>query len=312
MRLVEVPCSQALAPSLLQGYDWSLNPYRGCAFDCLYCYAPDVVRLPRETWAQTLFVKRSIPAVLARELRKKPRGVIGISTVTDPYQPVEKKLGVTRHCLEVIAREEWPVSILTKSPLVVRDLDLLRAIPEAEVGITITTGSEDERRRWEPSCPPIPARFEALRKATEAGVRGFVFAGPLFPESTAESMRALVQGAAAAGAAEIIADEFHSRPGGLAHVLGRTCPVPPRGWRERYDRLYADLEAACRSAGVAFSVAANWKPRRGPLSAHDEHLVAVRAAEEQPAVLKEPREVARLAASLADALASDVRLEEFD
>lgn len=312
MKVVEVAVTQALAPSLLSGYDWALNPYRGCALDCLYCYAPDVVRVDRASWAETVFVKRALPSVLARELKRKRRGVIGLSTVTDAYQPVEKRLEVTRRCLEVVARAKWPVSVLTKSPLVTRDLDLLRAIPDSEVGFSIATGSDAERRRWEPSCPPVRARFAALKAVTEAGVRGYVFAGPLFPESSEEAMGALAREAARAGAAEVIADTMHGRPGALAAIIDRTTPVRPAERAAKGALLLAQLESACRKEGLAFSRAANWKPRGSGGGGGGDHLVAPRTAEEDPAVLEKPREVARPAAPLAHALTADVGLEEFD
>jgi len=312
LRIVEVQAREALAPSLLAGYDWALNPYRGCAFDCLYCYAPDVVRVERETWAETVFVKRAAPALLARELKRKRRGVIGISTVTDPYQPVEKALEVTRRCLEVIARAGWPVSVLTKSPLVTRDLDVLATIPEAEVGFSIATGSEAERKLWEPSCPPVGARFRALQEVTQAGVRAYVFAGPIFPESTPGALSELARLAASAGAAEVMADSLHTRAGKLSALIDRTCPIAPAQRAQKTDELLRALEAACASFGVPFSLAANWKPRPSDGRGGRNHLVAARAAEEDPPILKEPREVARLPAPLAHTLAADTRLEEFD
>jgi DNA repair photolyase len=309
---VEVPCSQALAPSLLAGYDWALNPYRGCALDCLYCYAPDVVGIDRASWASTVFVKRSIPTLLAREVRKKPRGIVGVSTVTDAYQPAEKRLEVTRRCLEVLARAQWPVSVLTKSALVTRDLDLLTTIPSAEVGFSIATGADLERRRWEPSCPPIGARIEALRRVAQAGVRAYVFAGPLFPESQEASVRLLARLAAEAGASKLIADALHRRPGGLERVLEATSPTPRRHWAERTEALLVALEDECRQAALPFARAQNWKPRPSGGDRRDDHLVAARAAVEEASVLKQPREVARLAAPFAQALPVDASLQEFD
>ncbi len=303
---------KALARSLLAGYDWALNPYRGCAFDCLYCYAPDVVRVERSAWAKTIFVKRGLPDALSRELKRKQRGVIGMSTVTDPYQPVERKLEVTRRCLEAILRAKWPVSVLTKAPLVTRDLDLLRKIPGAEVGISLVTGLDGERKRWEASCPPVEARLAALKEVAEAGVRAYVFAGPLLPDGSAEGLRALAQGAAKAGAAEVMADTMHARQGELADIVRRTSGLED-GERERRSlAVLRRLEEECRQAGVAFTVAANWKPRASRGDGGGDHLVAPRAAKQDPPVLQKPREVARLRAPLADALAVDVRLEEFD
>lgn len=313
-RLVEVPCKSALARSLLAGYDWALNPYRGCAFDCTYCYAPDVVRADRATWAETVYVKRAAPKVLAREVRRLPRGVVGISTVTDPYQPAERELEVTRRCLEVLGRARWPVSVLTKSPLVTRDLDLLSAGPENEVGFSIATGSDTERRRWEPRCPSVDARFGALAKVAGAGVRAYVFAGPLFPESDPESVRSLARKAAQAGASEVLADRLHSRPGELDRRVRATCPLPPGRHGAAHAVLLAALREECEVLGLAFGEADNWKPRASGGRRQGSHHgpVAAGAAVEQPAVVEQAGEVRRARASLADRLALDARLQEFD
>ncbi len=313
-RVVEVPCRQALAPSLLSGYDWALNPYRGCAFDCLYCYAPDVVRIDRASWARTVFVKRSAPTVLAREVKRRARGVVGISTVTDAYQPVERRLEVTRRCLEVLARAGWPVSVLTKSPLVTRDLDLIARGGESEVGFSVATGDDAERRRWEPSCPPVPARFAALEEVARAGVRAYVFAGPLYPESSPESVRALARQAAAAGAAEVMADSLHSRPGELARVIDARCPVPAGGRAAAHAALLGALADECERLGLPLVEAQNWKPRasRGGGGGRKDRAVPAGAAVEGAAVVEQPGEVGRARASLADRLSLDARLQEFD
>jgi DNA repair photolyase len=310
LKVVEVPCQQALSPSLLAGYDWALNPYRGCAFDCLYCYAPDVVRIEREQWAQTLYVKRSAPAALAKEVKRKARGVVGLSTVTDPYQPAERKLEVTRRCIEVLCKAKWPVSVLTKSPLVTRDLDLLARMPGSEVGFSISTGDDRERERWERRCPPVEDRFEALAKVAAAGVRAYVFAGPLFPESSPEAMRKLAALARGAGASEVMADTLHSRPGGLDRVLRATSPLAPGQWDAASEALLKELGAACEENGVPFTLARNWKPRGSGQG--QQHLVSAGAAIEQAAVVQQPREVTGLRAPLADALALGRRLEQFD
>lgn len=318
-RIVEVPCKQALAPSLLAGYDWALNPYRGCAFDCLYCYAPDVVRVDRASWASTVFVKRAAPKVLAREVRRRPRGVVGLSTVTDPYQPVERDLEVTRRCLEVLARAGWPVSVLTKGPLVTRDLDILARGAESEVGFSIATGDDRERRRWESRCPPVGARFDALARVADAGVRAYVFAGPLYPESSPEAVREIARRAAAAGAAEVMADSLHTRPGELERRVDATCGVPAAGRARAHAALVEALSDECARAGVPFTQAENWKPRAsgggrggGRGGRGEQRPVAAGTAVQDAAVVEQPREVARPRATLADRLALDARLQEFD
>ena len=91
----QVRCKTALSPSSLPGLDYSLNPYRGCQHNCAYCYVPNVLRIKREDWGGFVDIKSNIPVVLARELKRKNKGVIGLSTVTDPYQSVEKKYNLS-------------------------------------------------------------------------------------------------------------------------------------------------------------------------------------------------------------------------
>ena len=98
MKINEVKCKSALSLSALPGLNYSLNPYRGCQHNCAYCYVPNVLRIKRTEWGNFVDVKINIPLVLSKELKIKKSGVVGISTVTDPYQPVEKKYMLTRYC----------------------------------------------------------------------------------------------------------------------------------------------------------------------------------------------------------------------
>ena len=104
-----------------------------------------------------------------------------MSSVTDPYQPIEKECRITRRCLELLVRNKFPVDILTKSPLVLRDLDLLRGSRDVEVGITITTDDEPMRQPFEPGAPSIESRIEALKQLHRHDIRTYVFIGPLLP-----------------------------------------------------------------------------------------------------------------------------------
>jgi DNA repair photolyase len=129
-------------------------------------------------------------------MKKAPRGNIMISSVTDPYQPVEKQFKLTRQCLEVLLAYQFPVSILTKSPLVLRDLDLIRRFKEIEVGVTITTDDDKMREIFEPNAPPVEARIRALKELSTNGVKTYAFIGPLLPlnpEALAEKIGPYVQ-----------------------------------------------------------------------------------------------------------------------
>ncbi len=126
-------------------------------------------------------VKTNAPEVLQRQIKKAARGHVLISSVTDPYQPIEEKYKLTRRCLEVLLPYQPSVDILTKSPLVLRDLDLLKRFKEVEVGMTITTDDDEIRKTFEPHASPITARIQALKTLFEAGLETYAFIGPLLP-----------------------------------------------------------------------------------------------------------------------------------
>lgn len=175
---------QALTATRIPGYDYCLNPYTGCGHGCLYCYAQFMIRFSGhagERWGGFVDVKTAAPGLLLREVRKRKRGQVLISTVTDPYQPLEEKRRLTRQCLEVLAQAQWPVTILTKSPLVVRDLDILSRFQELEVGLSIATNREAARKILEPWSPPIPDRIGALRELKSRGIATYAFVGPILP-----------------------------------------------------------------------------------------------------------------------------------
>lgn len=212
MKVREVSCSTALSPSSLPGLDYALNPYRGCAIGCVYCYSPSVLREVRP-WGRFVDVKRNIPAVLAKELKRSRRGVVGVGTVTDGYQPLEPRYRLTRYCLEQLARFDFPVSVQTKSSLVLRDLDVLRRIRDVEVGVTITTLDEAMRRRFEPFSSPSARRLETLRKLNAEGVRTWAFVGPILPGTTDVLAEPLLRSIRDTGTTHVMIDRLRFRPG---------------------------------------------------------------------------------------------------
>ena len=162
---------------------YCVNPYVGCSHGCAYCYASFMKRFTghREPWGSFVDVKTNAPALLERELGKARKGTIMLSSVTDPYQPLEATYRVTRGCLQVLAGSDFPVHILTKSPLVLRDADLLKAFEDVRVGITITTESEVVRRVFERGTPSISARIGALERLHGEGLSTYAFIGPVLP-----------------------------------------------------------------------------------------------------------------------------------
>lgn len=257
MRVREVSSSTALSPSSLPGLDYALNPYRGCSIGCVYCYAPSVLREQRP-WGRFVDVKRNIPAVLAKELRRKERGVVGLGTVTDGYQPLEARYHLTRYCLEQLVRFDFPVSVQTKSSLVLKDLDLLRRLSDAEVGVTVTTLDETQRRRFEPFGSPTERRLATLRRLHEAGMRTWAFVGPILPVTTEATLEPLLRGILESGTRRVLFDRLRFRPG----VWERVEPAAVASgfepaYREVRDRpdAFVPLESRIRSLGESLGLA---------------------------------------------------------
>lgn len=179
MEIKKVLCKSVLSKSKLYDSDYSINPYRGCSASCIYCYSPYVLREGRK-WGTFVDVKTNAPDVLEKELRKVNSGSILLSSVTDPYQPLERRYEVTRKILEKLKETELFVSILTKSSLVLRDIDLLKQM-NCEVGITITTLNDNIRKLFEPNASSIEERLNALKKLKDEGIRTYIFFGPMLP-----------------------------------------------------------------------------------------------------------------------------------
>ena len=134
-----------------------------------------------EPWGSFVDVRVNAAEVLRRQLKRAGRGAVILSSVTDPYQPAEAEYHITRKCLEVLELFKFPVTILTKSPIVLRDLDIISRFDEVSVGLTITSDDDDIRKIFEPEAPPVSARIEALKKLRMAGVETYVFIGPVLP-----------------------------------------------------------------------------------------------------------------------------------
>ena len=179
----EVHAKSVLSRSGIEGISYTVNPYTGCSHGCRYCYATFMKRYTGhpEAWGEFVDVKLNAPLLLAGKLSRVPRGTVILSSVTDPYQRVEAKYKLTRACLMTLSNYDFPVEILTKSPLVLRDMDVIVKCSQIEVGFTITTDDDRIRRILEPQAPSIEQRIRALQGLHEKGVRTYVFIGPVLP-----------------------------------------------------------------------------------------------------------------------------------
>ena len=175
-------------------FDYTVNPFVGCEHGCTYCYARFMKRFTghQEAWGDFVDVKVNATSLLKNEIKNKKVGRVWISGVCDPYQPLEKKYELTKGCLEILLKHGWPVTIQTKSPLVLRDMESLRKSNEIEVGLTITTAYENIRKIFEPNSPPIKQRIETLEKLHSVGVKTFAMIAPILPN--AEGLGAQLSG----------------------------------------------------------------------------------------------------------------------
>jgi DNA repair photolyase len=191
------------------GFDASINPYRGCIHGCAYCYArPTHEYLGFSAgldFESKILVKEEAPELLCKELsapRWEPKA-LSLSGVTDPYQPVEKKLRLTRQCLEVLAEFRNPAAIVTKNHLVTRDIDLLSELARhnaAVVAVSLTTLDDDLRRLMEPRTSRPTRRLAAIERIAEAGIPVGVMTAPVIPGLNDHELPALISAAARAGA----------------------------------------------------------------------------------------------------------------
>jgi DNA repair photolyase len=213
MKITEIKCKTALSKSSLPGLDYSLNPYRGCQHGCVYCYVPNILRIQRKDWGDFVNVKTNIPIILSNELKHKKRGVVGISTVTDPYQPIEKKYKLTRFCLEQLLIHDFPVCIQTKSHLVLRDVDLISKFSDIEVMFSIGTLNDSERKILEPGSSSIQERLDTMKQLKDLGIKTSVFFGPVYPSLKIHDIEKIVDIFKAAGSSEIMIDTLNLKPG---------------------------------------------------------------------------------------------------
>jgi DNA repair photolyase len=211
-------------------FTWTINPYRGCEFACKYCYA----RYTHEfmemrdgiEFEQKIYAKQHAADLLRQELRKvKPGEDIALGTATDPYQPIERRLEITRAILQEIARHlGLEVGIVTKSAMVARDIDVLREIGvhnRISVSFTVTTVDAELARILEPRAPRPDLRLECLQKLREAGIRAGVICAPVLPGITdaPKQLEAVMRAAAAAKASHIYANPLFLKPCSAAVFL---------------------------------------------------------------------------------------------
>jgi len=248
VRYAEEPCKSALNRVRGMPFGWSLNPYMGCAHRCTFCYVRAFERRADrpgdDRYGETIRVKTNVADILRRELARRSweREEIAIGAATDPYQPAEGRYRLTRGCVEVLAAASNPFGLITRGPMIVRDIDVLQeASRRASVSInfSIPTLDEDVWRKTEPGTAHPRQRLRALRQLVDAGIRAGVGMAPILPglSDRPEQLAEVVRAAREAGATHLWGNVLHLRPGTREHFLEKLAEEWPEEL-ERYERLY--------------------------------------------------------------------------
>jgi len=267
-RYQAVEVKSALARAHGMPFKWALNPYRGCTHACEYCYArkyqAHLELGAGDDFSSLIFVKENLPEALRREVGRKSwaREHVAVGTATDPYQPIEGRTTITRRCLEVLTASRTPFSIVTKGPMVVRDIDVLRqASRGAGCQVFLSVPSVDEQA-WvslEPGTAPPAQRLRAVGQLNHAGIDAGVLMMPLVPGITTSraSVTKTLEAIERAGARFVGANVAHLEEGVRAHFfafLAREYPALVEGYEQLYRKPYAPRDYVRQVKAMVSSV----------------------------------------------------------
>lgn len=252
-----VKCASAASRSSLPGLDYTINPFIGCEHGCIYCYVPDVLRKRDfvSSWGDRVYAKENIVETLARQIKTLDHGIIGFSTVTDPYQPYEKQTCLARPLIEIILEKGLKISFQTKSSLISRDMDIIGG-ENVEVGFTITSFDNDFSRLFEPGASPPEDRVEAIENFALESVKTWIFYGPIIPgyNDDDETISRIMVLAKKTGS-RVLFDKLNFKPllsMRMSKILGKDkvenfMLQEKRGWA---DRIYSKVKRAGRKLDV--------------------------------------------------------------
>ncbi|MCJ7813006.1 radical SAM protein [bacterium] len=250
----EITCKSIINRSRIPGLDYTINPFTGCQHGCVYCYARFMIKYTHHhtEWGSFVDVKVNGPEVLKKQLRKLPRGLVSLSTVTDPYQSSERKYQITRQILSELLEHQFPVSILTKSNLVLRDMDILKRFERdaCEVGFSINTLDDHVRRYFEPNAPPVQKRIESVKTLHKEGIKTWIFLAPVLPVLTLNTLDHLLEEIKNA-IDYLLVDTLNIKCGNwsrIAKVLTREYPGLITVWKENCfskEKRLTDYHSIC-------------------------------------------------------------------
>ena len=252
-----VKCASAISKSRLPGLDYTINPFVGCEHGCIYCYVPDVLRKKDfvDSWGDKVYAKENIAEVLSRQIKTLNQGIIGFSTVTDPYQPYEKRACLVRPLIEKMLEKGLKISFQTKSSLILRDIDIIKG-ENVEVGFTLTSFDKDFSQLFEPRASLPEDRVEAIETFALRNVKTYIFYGPIIPgynddDGTISHIMVLAKKTKS----RILFDKLNMRPllsSRMSKVLGKE-KVENFRFQEKYewaDMIYSKVKSVGRKLDV--------------------------------------------------------------
>lgn len=240
------------------GFDWTCNPYLGCSFACSYCYAAFLPqnRRPIQDWGKWLLAKANAIELARKQAAKLARQSLYLSSVTDPYVPVERRLGLTRGILQQLLPFQPRLLIQTRGPLVVRDLDLLQQFRSLRVNLSLPTDSEEIRQCFEPKAPPLERRWQALHHLAASGIPVGVCITPMLPLRDPDSFLQRIE---TLNPAVVVVQHFHQARTAFGANTGERARAEllRHGWTEAN---YRDCVEQLRRHRVVYEAEAGFFP----------------------------------------------------
>jgi DNA repair photolyase len=230
--------------SVSKVYNYVINPYVGCEHGCHYCYARFIKRFSGHTepWGKFVDIKINAADLLRAEIKRKKCASVWISGLCDPYQPLEADYKITRNCLEILADNNWPVVIQTRSSLVLRDIDIIKRAEHFEVGLTVTTADDEIRKLFEPDAPLIKERLTTLDELHRSGIRTYAMIAPILPG--AEALAYALEGKVD----YIIVDRMNYH---YADWVYKKYRLEDKLSDDFFQRTAREIASACRKLGIS-------------------------------------------------------------
>ncbi|MHA2231572.1 MAG: radical SAM protein [Candidatus Hodarchaeales archaeon] len=246
----EIVCKTIISKSGLYGIDYSINPYISCQHDCVYCFARSMYERHGQSdssreWGEFVAAKINAVPILQKQLRRIKRGTILVSSVTDPYQPVEQHFRLTRRLLSHLSGREFQITVLTKNALISRDIDIFQENSHWEIGLTLTTVDDDLRSLIEPQASSVEERIGALRTLATAGITTFAFLGPMLPFVSEAALSELLDALAEVNVSYVMIDRLNLKRGSVQRLNPVLKEILPRRTEAFFD--------ACRQNSLYFA-----------------------------------------------------------